>query len=66
MIKLGIVSLNSLNIMLHLAAVRNVSMSDLFDKLRIRLKKHDVEMLYSMNGLQRLPILEPDILSRAS
>lgn len=66
MIKLGIVSLNRLNIMLHLAAVRNVSMSDLFDKFRIRLKKHDVEVLYSMNGLQRLPILEPDILSRAS
>ena len=37
-------------------------MSDLFDERHIRVIEHDMEVLYSVHGLERSPILEPNDL----
>jgi hypothetical protein len=41
---------------------RNIPSSNLPDKLRVRIKQHDMKMLDSMHTLQTLPILEPRII----
>ena len=45
-----------------LLAKRDIAARDLIDEGRVRIEDHDVEVLDRLDGFQRLPVLEPDVL----
>lgn len=55
-----------LKFLLHLGAQCYVAIGDFFDKARIGVTEHDMEVLYGVYRLQRPPVLEPDNLSSVS